>query len=249
MDAPLTLGILGGMGPAAAIDLMEQILRRSPRDSEQDGVRLIVDNNPRVPDRNAAILRGAPSPAPALAQMAQGLERAGADVLAMACNTAHAFQFEIERSVGIPFVSMIEETSVQAAALAEQRGRTVGLLAGDGCIAAGLYQAELGRRGLACLSPEPWAQAQFMTMLYDIKAGDQSAEMSRRMAGVAAGLEAAGADLLIAACTEVPLVLGVGMTAAPLINSTEALAAALVDYALRRRPLPPPFTSTEVGEA
>lgn len=248
MSEPLSVGVLGGMGPAATLDLMAQVLRRTPREREQDGLRLIVDSNPRIPDRNDAILRGGPSPAPVLAAMAQGLEAAGADFVVMACNTAHAFRFDIERALSVPFVSMIEEAGAVAQAQAPA-GAVVGLLAGEGCLAAGLYQEELARRGLTALAPEGALRAEFMNLLYAIKAGDVGPEASRRMAAIAAELEAQGAAVLIAACTEVPLVLKSSMTRAPLIDATEVLAEAVVDYALGRRPLPPAFSWTEVGKA
>jgi aspartate racemase len=52
---------------------------------------MIVDHNPKVPNRQAAILDGGEDPAAELAEMARRLEKAGADFLAMVCNSAHAF--------------------------------------------------------------------------------------------------------------------------------------------------------------
>ena len=69
---PKTVGIIGGMGPAATVDLMARIIRLSPAKSDQDGIRMLVDNNPHVPDRNKAIANAGPSPAPVLAAMARG---------------------------------------------------------------------------------------------------------------------------------------------------------------------------------
>lgn len=247
MPPPLSVGVLGGMGPAATIDLMTRVLHRSPRGREQDGVRLIVDSNPAVPDRNDAILRGGPSPAPMLAAMARGLEAAGADFLVMACNTAHAFQFDIERSVGIPFVSIVEEASAVAARQAPSG--TVGLLAAEGCLAAGLYQEELARRGLSCVTLEGERLAEFMDLLYAIKSGDLGPAVAGAMASLARALEAQGAGVLVAACTEVPLVLDAAATGVPLIDATETLAAAVVDYATGARPLPPPFSWRDAGQA
>lgn len=249
MSARLTVGVLGGMGPAATQDLMDRVRRLSPNGREQDGVRLLVDCNPAVPDRNDAILRGGPSPGPVLAAMAQGLERAGADFVVMACNTAHAFQFEIERALGVPFVSLIEETGAEAASLAATHGPNVGVLMGEGCRAAGLYQDELARRGLTCVVPDEALQVEFMALLYAIKAGDTGPAVAARMTRIAESLQDAGADLLIAGCTEVPLVLRPDMTRAPLIDSTQVLAQAIVDYALGRRALPETFSSTTVGQA
>ena len=92
-DIPLIIGVLGGMGPAATIDFMAKVLRHSQASAarEQDNVRMIVDSNPSLPDRNAAIAGTGPSPAAGLAAMARGLQAAGAQVLTMPCNAAHAF--------------------------------------------------------------------------------------------------------------------------------------------------------------
>lgn len=125
----LTIGLLGVGGDAMA-ELVRGIRRRA------GGVRLIVDDAP-----GASALR--------LAEMAQGLEQAGAGIVALASDAAHAFQFEIERRIGVPFVSMIEETGAAAVALA--RGGKVGLLADEASV--GLYREELARRGLVCLPP------------------------------------------------------------------------------------------------
>lgn len=249
MGAAKTVGILGGMGPAATIDLMARIHRLTPRTREQDGIRLLADSNPAVPNRNDAILRGGPSPAPVLAEMARGLESAGADFVVMACNTAHAFQFDIERAIGIPFVSMIEEAGAAIAAKAPGPGTAVGLLAAEGCLHSELYQTELARRGFTAVIPEGAVRGEFMDLLDAIKAGHTGLRSTERMLAIGARLASDGATLLLAGCTEVPLVLGHANTPAPLINATEALAAAVVDYALGKRALPPPFVWSDTGPA
>ncbi|HUO02863.1 MAG TPA: amino acid racemase, partial [Rhizomicrobium sp.] len=136
---PKNVGIIGGMGPAATVDLMARIIRLSPVRSDQDGIRMLVDNNPHVPDRNKAIAGTGPSPAPVLAAMARGLEAQGAEFLVMACNTAHAFEQSIREAVRIPFLSIIQET-IDAARMSSSPPRRVALLAAAGCLDAGLYQ-------------------------------------------------------------------------------------------------------------
>jgi aspartate/glutamate racemase len=87
----LVVGVIGGMGPQATADLLAKLAAAAPVATEQDHLRVLVDSNPKVPDRNRALAGDGPSPAAALAAMAAGLERGGATLLAMACNTAHAF--------------------------------------------------------------------------------------------------------------------------------------------------------------
>src|SRR5262245_56844098 len=103
-----TIGVIGGMGPAATLAFFGKLLEATHAERDQDHLRVLIDNNPRVPDRNAAIAGRGPSPGPQLAESARGLELAGADFLVIACNTAHAFASEIEAAVAIPLMSMID---------------------------------------------------------------------------------------------------------------------------------------------
>src|SRR5262249_54795617 len=161
-----------------------------------------------------------PSPGPQLAASARGLEQAGADFLIIACNTAHAFAGEIEAAVSIPLISMIDAT-VDAAM--EEKPLRVGVLAADGCRRAQLYHRAFQARGVEPLFLADDAQADFMTLLYRIKAGDVGEETRRRMQQLSINLNARGAQAIIAACTEVPLVLDADVLAVPLISSTDAL--------------------------
>jgi aspartate racemase len=86
-----TVGVIGGLGPYATLDFFERVLNRTRAQHEQDHLRLIIDNNTRVPDRNAFMRGDGPSPAPALAASAKGLQDVGADFIVMACNTTHAW--------------------------------------------------------------------------------------------------------------------------------------------------------------
>lgn len=225
-----TVGIIGGMGPAATVDLMARIVRLSPAKSDQDGIRMLVDNNPHIPDRNRAIAGTGPSPAPILAAMARGLQAHGADFLVMACNTAHAFQDSIVQAIGIPFLSIIEET-VSAAKLLPSPPRKVALLAAAGCLDADLYQHAFAARGIRTVVPEGHVREDFMYLLYEMKAGEIGISARRKMKAIAKHLIDLGGEAVIAGCTEVPLVLGRDDLDCAFIDSTEQLARATVDIA------------------
>ena len=228
MSAPKTIGVIGGMGPAATVDFFAKLIAATGAERDQDHLRILIDNNPRVPDRNAAIAGRGPSPGPALADAARGLERAGADFLVIACNTAHAFQSDIEAAVSIPLLSMIEATVDAAIAHGAKR---VGVLAADGCRRARLYQSAFEARGVEALFLADDAQLDFMALLYRIKASDVGDDVRRRMAAMALALNARGAQAVVAACTEVPLVLSPDTLAVPIISSTDALVVRAVDFA------------------
>lgn len=228
MSTRRTVGVIGGLGPLATLDFFERILRRTRTVSEQDHLRLIIDNNTHIPDRNAFARGEGPSPAPALAASARGLEQAGADFIVMTCNTTHAFEADIRAAIGIPFLSIIAETTQAVAGLQPQ---AAGVLAGDACLAAGLYQNALSRAGVACLLPDRSSQTSLMELIYRIKAGDTGDTVRRSARTLARRLEAQGADVIIAGCTEIPIVLTPDDIDGELVSSTDVLVDRTILYA------------------
>ena len=102
------VGILGGMGPEATVDLMRRVIAATPARDDCDHLHMIVDCNPDVPSRIAALVEGTgENPAPELARMAQRLETAGAGMLAIACNTAHAYADDIRAAVSVRLATVI----------------------------------------------------------------------------------------------------------------------------------------------
>lgn len=223
-----TIGIIGGMGPAACVDLFAKLVAATPAERDQEHFRILIDNNPRIPDRNSAIAGRGASPGPQLAEAARGLEKSGADFLIIACNTAHAFQAQIEDAVSIPLLSMIDATADAATA---QDAARVGVLAADGCRRAKLYQNAFAERGVEALFVADEMQQDFMKLVFRVKAGDTGDDVRRSMAAMALTLNARGAQAIVAACTEVPLVLSSDTLAVPVISSTDALVERAIAYA------------------
>jgi aspartate racemase len=217
------------MGPAATLDFFARVLAATPAERDQEHLRLIIDDNPTLPDRNLALAGKGPSPGPALAAMARGLEVQGADFLVMPCNTAHAWQAEIEAAIRIPFVSLIEET-VAAVAHSAPKARRVGLLATLG--GRTLYEPTLAARGYEVIACEGEAFERQMALIYRIKTGDVGPEVRRGAASLARWLAEAGAEVVLAACTEIPLVMGPGDLDVPFLDATEVLVARTIAYAL-----------------
>ena len=105
------IGIIGGMGPEATVDFMNRIIRATPAKDDIDHIRLIVDNNPKIPSRMKAILeQTGEDPTPCLVEMARKLADWGADILTIPCNTAHYYYQIIKDAIDIPVLNMIELT-------------------------------------------------------------------------------------------------------------------------------------------
>lgn len=217
------VGVMGGMGPAATVDFMSKVIALTPAAKDQDHIRMLVDDNPGVPDRQVALTGDGEDPGPVLVAMAKGLEQGGADFLVMPCNTAHAWAGAIREAVAIPLVSIIDETVAACAAY-----ETVGLLSTAGCLRSNVYQAGFEAAGKHLVLPDDDELAEIMELVFRVKAGDLGDEVCKRMASIANAFVDRGADVVVGACTEIPLVLKESLVRVPVVASTDVLAAATV---------------------
>ncbi len=122
-SAQRVVGIIGGMGPEATVELMRRVIAATPADDDQDHIHLIIESNPKIPSRIAHLVDGSGAdPKPELLRIARNLKAAGADALAMPCNTAHCYAAAIEEAASIPLLDMVELTAGRLAALRPMRG-------------------------------------------------------------------------------------------------------------------------------
>ena len=228
-----TVGVIGGMGPDATVDFMSSVIGFTEAARDQDHVRMLVDNNPRVPCRQEALLGDGDDPGPVMAGMARGLEAGGADFLVMPCNTAHAFADAIRDAVAIPLLSILDVTVAAC-----QGHAAVGMLATRGCLDAGVYQKAFSASGAELVVPDEAEMTELMELIFAIKAGDRSADIGERMRRLAAALTARGATVVVGGCTEITLVLHDDMLSVPLVSSTDELARATATICAGQRELP-----------
>lgn len=157
-----TIGIIGGMGPMATVDLMKKVILATDAREDQEHIPILVDNNTNIPDRTAAILGEGEDPLPELLKSADRLTDAGADFLIMGCNTAHYFLPRMMPHLKVPFVNMIEET---ASFCAREGFKKVGLLASAGTCKSGIYQRALAEAGVEAVQPQGAAEEAVHAMI------------------------------------------------------------------------------------
>lgn len=232
--APLRVGILGGMGPAATADFYTKLVAATPATKDQEHLPVVIWADPRIPDRTSAVLGEGPDPSPCLAEGSRYLISAGADLIAIPCNTAHAFLDSV-RTAAAPatVLDMVTETAAEVSELLP-RAR-VGVLATDGTLAAGLYQDALGRYALEPVIPDRVTQEAVMSTIHHIKEGREPATARAWISLAVNALAKAGADIAVAACTEIPLLLtGESTGALRVMDATDVLARTVVRRALPR---------------
>jgi aspartate racemase len=220
------VGVIGGMGPEATVDLMRRVIAKTPAHGDADHVHLIVESNPKIPSRIAHLIEGTgEDPTPELVRIAQNLERAGADALAMPCNTAHVYAQAIARSVSTPLLDMVEMT---ADAIRQRPGwRRTMLFASTAVLSTRLFHKALGVRGIEVLVPS--RQEDLMALIMGVKRGEIGSAAQDSLAQLAkdAGNQA---DVVLIACSELSVI--ADRITVPVVDSLDVLAQAIVDFAV-----------------
>lgn len=205
-------GIIGGVGPLAHIAFERRLIAESARrGASGDGGHpvWILVNASDIPDRTACLASGSDDCVRHLVRYGRMLEAAGANFLVVACNTAHAFHRQVQPSLSIPWLHLIDRTAVAIA-----RGypgiERVGVLATDGTLGAGLYHQSLHELGIAVASPALGSDAQrsIMDAIYasgwGIKAAgvEVSARAKAEVLRAMSRMKDEGAQVVVSGCTE-----------------------------------------------
>jgi aspartate racemase len=227
MNPPL-LGVLGGMGPLAAVDFARKLLDVYPVESEQQHIPTLLWNVPQIPDRQLALSRGGPSPLPAMLQGIAVLNAAGATRIAIPCNTAHRWFDELAAASTAPLFHIVDATLTQL----DGKDDVIGLLATRGALRSRLYQDRLDALQLCHVAnTDDELDELFMPGCYAVKHGKLE-QGGRLLETAAQRLLDRGATRLILACTEVATGLESIRSAllAHAVDTNRALAQTCVDY-------------------
>jgi aspartate racemase len=218
------------MGPEATVYFFQLIVRHTQAAVDQDHIPIIIYNNPKIPERTAAVLRKGPSPVPLLTEGIKKLACVGADFIVVPCVTAHAFFKEMKAASSVPMLNLIEETMFFAREAVPGLARA-GLLASTGTVKSGLFEKTFTRAGIEILVPKEEDQDRVMEAIFGakgIKAGFTSGRPRRLLLEAGRRLIRSGAQAVIAGCTEVPLALREGDFSVPLIEPLRIAAVACI---------------------
>ncbi len=220
-----TLGILGGLGPMSSVYFYEMLTAHTRASCDQDHLHLLISSRADTPDRTAFILgHSTANPLPVMTEEAVRLERAGADLLAIPCNTAHAFYEGVQAAVTIPVLNIIQQNADFCHHLGLSR---VGVLATEGTIASEAYKDALAAVGIEYLTPNADGQATVSRIIYDeIKRGREPDLKS--FLTVADSLFSRGCERVILGCTELSLLKRNHLSDPRFIDSMEVLALAAI---------------------
>jgi aspartate racemase len=220
------VGIIGGMGPEATVLLMQRLIAAVKAEDDPDHIPLIVDMNPQVPSRIQWLIeRTGEDPAPVLARR---LETAGAEALAMPCNTAHHFTPDIRAATSLPFIDMVGLSVARVRRLADEVG-LVGILASPAVQRIGLFDRMFANAGLQAVYPADGDA--LLAAIRTIKAEGPTSGARDRLAASSAKLLAEGAALQMIACTEFSLLPEALSPGAIAVDTLDVLVEGVVAFA------------------
>ena len=229
------VGIICGMGPEATVLLMSRVINLTPASDDSDHVPMLIDNNTQIPSRIKAIIeKTGEDPGPVLVAMAHRLAEAGAEALAMPCNTAHYYAPVLKEAVSIPFLDMVELTADYIARLYgsvdSSGGHRVGMLASPAIRITGVFDRAFAARGLYPVYPQN--QDAMLACIKAVKAAGRSDTAIELLQNAALELMTARVDLLLVACSELSLIKDSLPDGINVVDSIDVLAEAVIAFSL-----------------
>ncbi|GAA4719971.1 aspartate/glutamate racemase family protein [Brevibacillus fulvus] len=203
---PKTVGILGGMGPMATVDLFAKIVQNTSASVDQEHIPILIYNNPQIPSRVSSILHGTESPERELIRTARCLEQAGADFLIMPCHTAHVWFEPVQKAIAIPFYSMVEITVDAVIKNYPTLNHRILLLGTKATLQQRLYQDAFARSGWRLQVPSETEQDLVTAVIEEVKASRIADNpylpaLKQRLNQY----YSSGVTAVLGGCTEIPL--------------------------------------------
>jgi len=172
-DRPI-IGLIGGSGPWAGLDVENKIFKASQRQSgailDQDYCEVIHYQCTQLSDRNDAYTDGNTGTREQYAKCINMLKLVNASVIAIACNSAHIYFKFLSENTSVPMINLISET-VLAIKNYHPSVKKVGLIATNATINSKVYYQACTNVGLEVAYLPSENQSKIMEAMYQLKAG------------------------------------------------------------------------------
>ena len=240
------IGIVGGVGPYAGLDLAQNVFDHTIANTDQDHLPVImISHSETIFDRTEYLLGYVKdNPGIAIGKVLLRLEQAGATVAGIPCNTAHARKIftqtlEVlkEHESKIKLLSLVEET-IKVIIKDYPQYKSIGVLSTTGTYQFGIYSDPLKEAGLNPVVPmfdyqENVVHPAIYDKEYGIKAKSNPVTKRARqdMLDSINLLSEKGAELIIKGCTEIALAVPeMEVNGVPLIDPSIVLARSLIKH-------------------
>jgi aspartate racemase len=202
-----TVGIIGGLGPETTAEFYLAINFGCYKKNRINRPPVLIWNVPLRYQVEKDLLTKATGEGryiPYLTDAAKRLEDGGADFIVMPCNSLHMFIDEIRRSVKIPVLSILEETSL----FLKKKGiKKVGVLATSSLLKKKLYEGYLQQNGIEQILPDDLDQEKLGRMISNLVMNRYDNRDRQRLLEIINKFADKDVKEVILACTDLQLLL------------------------------------------
>lgn len=219
-----TIGILGGMGPLATVNLYYEIIKIAQNKyhavQDYDYPPMIIYNLPITGFDET----GFKKPQLVKEQLLAGaktLEKAGCDFIVIGCNTMYYFYHYLQSKLKISVINIVKETSKK---VEEEKYQKIGILSSESTKRLKLYENELKKPGILSIQVSNYQQEKINHVVLNVMSGKHNQGDLEIIKSIIQDLCKKGAEAIIIACTELPLVISQKDISIKLFNTTEIIA-------------------------
>jgi len=214
------IGILGGMGPGGTAELYMKIVGYFQKNFnakyDSDFPSFIIFSVP-IPDVVESV-KNEKKVLEMLSEACNGLEREGCDFIVIACNTVQYLLSNLRKTVKIPIIGIAEVNAIYV----KGKYRKIGILETKTMIEKEVYDEELKKIGADIIKPDEINQEKLTRIIMNILAGKITEKED--LIKVINFLKSRGAEVVLIACTDLPLIISQKDVDIPLIDCTQIYA-------------------------
>ncbi len=224
-----TIGILGGMGPVASADTYVELTKMCQQKykcvQDADFPAVVLYSLPLLEFSHEGFLDDADQRTSILNQLKnalQKLEKAGANIIIIDCNTVHHFFNDLQASIAIPIINLIDVTVEKI----KSSGYTnVAVLCSQTSHDVGLYTTPLQNANVHVLTTNETEQTIVNNAILAVMGGNVTMQDIGAINGLIEKFTDDGAQCIILGCTEISNI-AKQLTHKAILIDSEALAIA-----------------------
>lgn len=227
-----SVGVLGGLGPETTAEFYLEVIFQCQKSNHTRRPLIVTSSVPlpfAIEHDLIAKNVGKERYVPFLTKEAKRLERSDVDFIVMPCNSLHVFIEDIRSAVGIPVLSIVEETIKH---LQKHSFMNVGLISTSATLANNVYESKLQEDGIAFVVPNGLQRAKMDRIILRLVEGRHRNTDRETINSIIAGLVSQGADCVALACTDLQLLLP-RTSKVPVFDTMKVLADATVREILK----------------
>ena len=227
------IGILGGAGPVATSYIFNKIIRTLQKEygakQDQDFPALMIYSLPLndFTETGFITMKTSDTIFDQLLTGIKKLEETGCELIVITCNTTHFFYDMLQKSVHVPVINLIDETSHVAKSNGINRAL---VLSSRSTRDLGLYSKALSEIGLDCINITDTEQTELDTIILNIMGGTQSNKDITLMEEMLGKYSKLGADGLIVGCTEISVIIDTINSPITIVDSAETAVRKVINH-------------------